>query len=187
MPEGPYPVPAGGPQRPVERAAARRADPRAGAEPDPRGDPALGRGLGRRGREPREDGLVTVNAEIWAETESQKGILIGKGGAKIGEIGTARPRARSSASSAPGSTSTSRSGCAATGAATRTCSTASASSSMATLARPVAIRSHNGCRRMLRAERCRCSTSAGLVPCVVQDFASGEVLTLAYVNEESCS
>ena len=37
----------------------------------------------------REDGLVTVPAEIWAETESQKGILIGKGGAKIGEIGTA--------------------------------------------------------------------------------------------------
>ncbi len=37
----------------------------------------------------REDGLVTVVAEIWAETESQKGILIGKGGRKIGEIGTA--------------------------------------------------------------------------------------------------
>jgi GTP-binding protein Era len=42
--------------------------------------------------EPREDGLVTVNAEIWAETESQKGILIGRGGAKIGEIGTAARR-----------------------------------------------------------------------------------------------
>lgn len=41
---------------------------------------------------PREDGLVTVKAEIWAETESQKGILIGKGGAKIGEIGTAARR-----------------------------------------------------------------------------------------------
>jgi GTPase len=38
---------------------------------------------------PREDGLVTVKAEIWAETESQKGILIGKAGAKVGEIGTA--------------------------------------------------------------------------------------------------
>jgi GTPase len=37
----------------------------------------------------REDGLVTVNAEVWAETESQKGILIGKSGKKIGEIGTA--------------------------------------------------------------------------------------------------
>jgi GTP-binding protein Era len=35
----------------------------------------------------REDGLVTINAEVWAETESQKRILIGKGGAKVGEIG----------------------------------------------------------------------------------------------------
>jgi GTP-binding protein Era len=37
----------------------------------------------------REDGLVTVPAEIWVETESQKRILIGKKGAKVGEIGTA--------------------------------------------------------------------------------------------------
>jgi GTP-binding protein Era len=37
----------------------------------------------------REDGLVTVRAEVWAETESQKGILIGKGGKKVSEIGTA--------------------------------------------------------------------------------------------------
>ncbi|HEU4461926.1 MAG TPA: GTPase Era [Solirubrobacterales bacterium] len=43
--------------------------------------------------EPREDdGLITVRAEIWAETESQKGILIGKGGTKIGEIGAAARR-----------------------------------------------------------------------------------------------
>jgi GTP-binding protein Era len=42
--------------------------------------------------EPREDGLITVVAEIWAETESQKGILIGRGGAKVGEIGTAARR-----------------------------------------------------------------------------------------------
>ncbi len=42
--------------------------------------------------EPRDDGLVTVVAEIWAETESQKGILIGRGGTKIGEIGTAARR-----------------------------------------------------------------------------------------------
>jgi GTP-binding protein Era len=40
----------------------------------------------------REDGLVTVCAEVWAETESQKGILIGKGGAKVGEIGFAARR-----------------------------------------------------------------------------------------------
>jgi GTPase len=42
--------------------------------------------------EPREDGLVTVAAEIWAETESQKGILIGRRGAKVGEIGFAARR-----------------------------------------------------------------------------------------------
>jgi GTP-binding protein Era len=42
--------------------------------------------------EPREDDLVAVRAEIWAETESQKGILIGKKGTKIGEIGTAARR-----------------------------------------------------------------------------------------------
>lgn len=42
--------------------------------------------------EAREDALVTVVAEIWAETESQKGILIGRGGTKIGEIGTAARR-----------------------------------------------------------------------------------------------
>jgi GTP-binding protein Era len=40
----------------------------------------------------RDDGLITVIAEIWTETESQKGILIGKAGAKIGEIGTAARR-----------------------------------------------------------------------------------------------
>ena len=39
--------------------------------------------------EQQEDDLTVVAAEIWAETESQKGILIGKGGAKISEIGTA--------------------------------------------------------------------------------------------------
>jgi GTP-binding protein Era len=37
----------------------------------------------------REDGVVEVHAHIWAETESQKGILIGAGGSKIKEIGTA--------------------------------------------------------------------------------------------------
>lgn len=37
----------------------------------------------------REDGLVDVSAEIWADAESQKGILIGKGGKMIREIGIA--------------------------------------------------------------------------------------------------
>ena len=40
----------------------------------------------------REDGLVSVRAEVWAESESQKAILIGKGGAKVREIGTAARR-----------------------------------------------------------------------------------------------
>ncbi len=44
------------------------------------------------GVEHREDGLVAVRADIWAESESQKGILIGKGGAKVGEIGAAARR-----------------------------------------------------------------------------------------------
>jgi GTP-binding protein Era len=37
----------------------------------------------------RDDGLTEVEAQIWAETESQKGILIGSGGSRIKEIGTA--------------------------------------------------------------------------------------------------
>jgi GTPase len=40
----------------------------------------------------REDGLVTVRAEVWAETESQKRILIGRGGSKVGEIGAGARR-----------------------------------------------------------------------------------------------
>lgn len=37
----------------------------------------------------RDDGLIEVTAQVWAETESQKGILIGAGGRKIKEIGSA--------------------------------------------------------------------------------------------------
>jgi GTPase len=39
--------------------------------------------------EPREDGLVEVRAQVWVESESQKGILVGKGGRMVREIGTA--------------------------------------------------------------------------------------------------
>jgi GTP-binding protein Era len=35
----------------------------------------------------RENGLTDIKAQVWAETESQKGILIGAKGAKIKEIG----------------------------------------------------------------------------------------------------
>ncbi|HEY7150881.1 MAG TPA: KH domain-containing protein, partial [Solirubrobacterales bacterium] len=40
----------------------------------------------------REDGLVEVEAELWVETSSQKGILVGKGGRKVRELGTAARR-----------------------------------------------------------------------------------------------
>jgi len=39
--------------------------------------------------EEREDGLLVVRARIWAETESQKGILVGAGGRMVKAVGTA--------------------------------------------------------------------------------------------------
>ena len=39
--------------------------------------------------ERREDGLVQVRAQVWVETQSQKGILVGKGGRMVRDIGTA--------------------------------------------------------------------------------------------------
>jgi GTPase len=42
--------------------------------------------------ERRDDGLVEVAAQAWVETESQKGILVGKGGRMVREIGTAARR-----------------------------------------------------------------------------------------------
>lgn len=44
------------------------------------------------GVERREDGLIEVSAQVWAETESQKAILIGSGGRKIKEIGSGARR-----------------------------------------------------------------------------------------------
>ena len=37
----------------------------------------------------REDGLLWIEASVWAETESQKGILVGRGGRMVKAIGTA--------------------------------------------------------------------------------------------------
>jgi GTP-binding protein Era len=37
----------------------------------------------------REDGLIEVHAQVWAETISQKAILIGRGGSMIRDVGTA--------------------------------------------------------------------------------------------------
>jgi GTPase len=42
--------------------------------------------------EEREDGLLTVRAHAWAETESQKAILVGKGGQMVRSVGTAARR-----------------------------------------------------------------------------------------------
>lgn len=41
------------------------------------------------GTELRDDGLFEVRAQVWAETESQKAILIGKGGRMVRDIGSA--------------------------------------------------------------------------------------------------
>jgi GTPase len=38
--------------------------------------------------EERADGLLVIGARVWAETESQKGILIGAGGRMVREVGT---------------------------------------------------------------------------------------------------
>jgi len=40
----------------------------------------------------REDGLVDVKAQVWVESDSQKGILIGRGGRMIKEIGSGARR-----------------------------------------------------------------------------------------------
>ncbi len=37
----------------------------------------------------RADGLIEISAQIWVETDSQKAILIGKGGRMVREVGTA--------------------------------------------------------------------------------------------------
>jgi len=41
------------------------------------------------GLELRDDGLFEVRAQVWAETESQKAILIGKGGRMVRDVGSA--------------------------------------------------------------------------------------------------
>ena len=42
--------------------------------------------------EEREDGLLVIRARVWAETESQKGILVGAGGRMVRAVGTAARR-----------------------------------------------------------------------------------------------
>ena len=76
----------------------------------------------------REDGVVEVHAHIWAEADSQKGILIGTGATRS-RRSEPPPGQSSSGSWAGASSSTFRSESASAGAATRACSTASGSSS----------------------------------------------------------
>jgi GTP-binding protein Era len=42
--------------------------------------------------EEREDGLLTIRAHAWAETESQKAILVGKGGRMVRDVGVGARR-----------------------------------------------------------------------------------------------
>ena len=83
---GAGPLPARAANRPDARRAHRRGDPREGAPADARGGPA------RLTVEVEEIEEKSVRAFVLVETESQKGILVGKRGAMIREIGTrARP------------------------------------------------------------------------------------------------
>ena len=75
------------------------------------------------------DGLLVVAALMWAETESQKAILIGAGGSMVRAIGTAARKQIEAATGAPACTWTCGCGCARAGAATTRCWTGSASSS----------------------------------------------------------
>ncbi len=113
--------------RPGARGAAGGAGARAGARAHAaRRCRTRSRSWSRRSSDPRDE-LVVIEALILAETESQKGILIGAGGQMIKSIGMAA-RARSSASSARACTSSCRSASAGTGAPTRRCWTGLASS-----------------------------------------------------------
>ena len=71
--------------------------------------------------------LIRIEAVILAETESQKGILIGAGGQMVKSIGTA-PRRAIERELGTACTSTCRSASAGTGGATSGCSTGSGSS-----------------------------------------------------------
>lgn len=43
----------------------------------------------------RDDGLLTIYANLWVERDSQKGIIIGKGGSRLRDVGERAPRRRS--------------------------------------------------------------------------------------------
>ena len=90
-PEGPFLFPLEEISDQPEHVRAGRARARAGAAPHAPGGPARGRGPGRRDRSSATTSS-SVHALLWVETESQKGILIGRRGAMIKAIGTASRR-----------------------------------------------------------------------------------------------
>jgi GTP-binding protein Era len=85
-------------------------------------------------REGRDD-LIDVRAILYVERDSQKGIVIGKGGARLREVGTAA-RTRSRSCSAPRCTSTCASRLLRTGSATRNSLVGSGSSQYVGSGRP---------------------------------------------------
>ena len=85
---GPVPLPARGADRLTERDAHGRADPRAGARRTHAEVPHAVEVIVERGASRRHD-VFEIRAQVWAETESQKAILIGRGGRMVREIGTA--------------------------------------------------------------------------------------------------
>ena len=138
-----------------------------------RGDPALGRGRRSRRSTPPRGRPGHRRGRDLGRDRVPEGDPDRQGRRQGRRDRHRRPALARSASWAPGSTSTSRSACAATGAATRTCSTGSASSRRR--------RGHYDWPMFGEIE----FDERGLVPCVAQDWASGEVLTLAYMSEEA--
>ena len=140
----------------------------------------------------RDDGLIEVSAQVWAETDSQKAILIGKGGRMVREIGTAaRKEARAGArreglprSPGPGPGAL----------APRRGAARPAGDRLGRLRAP-AFREAPRTARRLPAMTDETPADAGaaairfdergLVPCVMQDWRTGEVLTLAYMNADA--
>ncbi len=62
--------------------------------------------MGLREDRPEDKPLLDIHANLYVERDSQKGIVIGHKGARLKDVGTARPRRRSRRCSARRSTST---------------------------------------------------------------------------------
>ena len=89
LPGGPVPLPARGPHGPGRARSTSPSSIREQVLQRTREEIPHAVEVAVEEIDEREDGLIEVRAQIWAETESQKGILIGKGGRMVREIGTA--------------------------------------------------------------------------------------------------